>query len=251
MSKFRRGQAEMVAALVAAAGILYAIRWWLFPGEALHNEMWRFLIGDIGFLFLQVLLVTLFIDRQMQAREREAMLQKLNMVIGAFYSEIGTRLMGEMASADRGFDAVRDQVLIKPAWGEADYARAKQAIRTYEFRVEASACDLEALKQMLLAEKPFLLGLLSNQNLLEHETFTELLWAVTHLAEELEARPDLEHLPQADAHHVAGDINRAYVLVVSEWLDYMRHLQQQYPFLFSLAVRTNPLDPAASATVTQ
>jgi hypothetical protein len=251
MSKFRRGQAKMVAALVAAAGILYAIRWWFFPSDALRNEMWRFLIGDVGFLFLQVLLVTLFIDRQMEAREREAMLQKLNMVIGAFYSEIGTRLMGEIARADSGFDAVREQVLIRPTWNESDYARAKQAIRSYEFRVETKACDLESLRTTLLAEKPFLLGLLSNQNLLEHETFTELLWAVTHLAEELEARPDLQHLPEPDAHHVAGDINRAYVLIVSEWLDYMRHLQHQYPFLFSLAVRTNPLDPAASATVTQ
>ncbi len=45
------------------------------------------------------------------------------------------------------------------------------------------------------------------------------------------------------------DVKRAYTLLGVQWLDYLRHLQTQYPFLFSLAVRTNPLDPQASVTV--
>lgn len=251
MNNYRRSQLEMVAALVAAAVLLYGLRWWLFPDPALHNEMWRFLVGDIAFLFLQVLLVTLFLDGLLRAREREAMLQKLNMVIGAFYSEVGTRLMGAIASYDAGFDTIRENVVIKHGWSEQDYERAKKALREYDYHVTADVCDLYEMKAMLASEKSFLLGLLSNQNLLEHESFTELLWAVTHLAEELEARASLENLPTTDSKHIAGDINRAYVLLVSQWLDYMRHLQTQYPYLFSLAVRMNPLDPDANVTVTQ
>jgi hypothetical protein len=34
-----------------------------------------------------------------------------------------------------------------------------------------------------------------------------------------------------------------------EWLDHVQHLQTAYPYLFSLALRTNPLDPNASVTV--
>lgn len=249
MDRIRRQQLELAIAMLSAAIILYAIRWWLFPGPVNHNEMWRFLVGDVGFLFVQVLLVTFFIDSLMRAREREAMLQKLNMVIGAFYSEIGTALMGTIARYDTGFDEAREHVLIRPNWTDADYANAKQAMHEYAYNVTADSCDLNQLKSMLIVHKSFLLGLLSNQNLLEHENFTELLWAVTHLAEELEARPVLDQLPGADAKHIAGDINRAYVLLVSEWLDYMRHLQTQYPYLFSLAVRTNPLDPNSLVTV--
>ena len=47
------------------------------------------------------------------------------------------------------------------------------------------------------------------------------------------------------------DVKRAYTQLGVQWLDYLRHLQTQYPFLFSLAVRTNPLDPHASVTVTE
>jgi hypothetical protein len=251
MRQYGRWQLNIAVAMLIAALAMYAVRYWVFPGSALHNEMWRFLVGDVAFLFVQVLLLTFVIDGLLKQREREAMLQKLNMVIGAFYSQLGTKLMGMIASYDLGFETVRDRVLIKHGWTDAKYAEAKRAIREYDWSVEASDCDLLALKNELLQQKPFLLSLLANQNLLEHEAFTELLWAVTHLAEELELRPSLSNLSHSDQRHIAGDINRAYVLLVSEWLDYMRHLQTQYPYLFSLAVRTNPLDPAARVEVTQ
>jgi hypothetical protein len=43
-----------------------------------------------------------------------------------------------------------------------------------------------------------------------------------------------------------GDVQRGYVLLIKEWLAYMAHLQTRYPYLFSLALRTNPFDPFAT-----
>ena len=45
------------------------------------------------------------------------------------------------------------------------------------------------------------------------------------------------------------DMNRAYRLLLLEWLEHMNHLQEDYPYLFSLAVRTNPFNPEASVIV--
>jgi hypothetical protein len=109
--------------------------------------------------------------------------------------------------------------------------------------------DLAKLKVILLARRGFLLGLLENQNLLEHETFTDLLWAVFHLMEELDLRKDVGSLAHPDREHIAGDIKRAYVILIVEWLAYMKHLKKEYPYLFSLAVRTNPFDPGVSVEV--
>ena len=104
---------------------------------------------------------------------------------------------------------------------------------------------MEVLKNFLTGKRSFLLGLLENPNLLEHESFTDLLWAVFHLTEELNSRADTTGLPDTDYEHLSGDIKRAYVLLISEWLSYMKHLKVDYPYLFSLAVRTNPFDPDA------
>jgi hypothetical protein len=91
-----------------------------------------------------------------------------------------------------------------------------------------------------------LVRLLENPTLLEHESFTNLLWAVFHLAEELAARGSFTQLPQTDYQHLAGDIKRIYVLLVHQWLNYMEHLKDNFPYLFSLAMRTNPFDQEAS-----
>ena len=42
------------------------------------------------------------------------------------------------------------------------------------------------------------------------------------------------------------DLKRAYTRLIKEWLAYLGHLNQNYSYLFSLALRTNPFDPAAS-----
>jgi hypothetical protein len=40
-------------------------------------------------------------------------------------------------------------------------------------------------------------------------------------------------------------------LLISQWVDYMKHLKKNYPYLFSLAIRINPFIPDASAVVTE
>ena len=245
----RRSELALLTALLAAGVILYALRWALFPGALLHNEMWRFLVGDVAFLFLQVAIVTLLIDRMLRTRERLVIKRKLNMVIGAFFSEIGTELLGRLAVADTAIDQVRSDLIPAADWKPADYERAIAAIHAHQPHIDITACDLYELKSILQKEKQYMLGLLGNQALLEHEEFTELLWAVTHLAEELAVRRSLDDLPPADRIHLSGDVKRALVLLTHEWLEYVRHLQVAYPFLFSLAVRVNPLDPHANAEV--
>ena len=96
-----------------------------------------------------------------------------------------------------------------------------------------------------MGKRGFMLALLQNPNLLEHDTFTELLWAVFHLTEELALRPDLDRLSDKDRLHLAGDAKRAYVLLALEWMSYLEHLCTAYPYLYSLAVRMNPLNPEA------
>ena len=75
------------------------------------------------------------------------------------------------------------------------------------------------------------------------------LRAVFHFMEELAYRDDVKNIPESDRNHLANDIKRAYQLLIYEWLDYMKYLKANYPFLFHLAMRTNPFDRTASVTV--
>jgi hypothetical protein len=231
--------------LIVASAILYGTHYLIFR-DARH--IFIYFLGDLAFLPIEVLLVTIVVHQLLTQREKRTLLKKLNMVIGAFFSEAGIRLLGEFVRLDGAAGEKREKLAVRN-WNEM---RLKDLVRHFkqcEYRAEPSADDLECLKKFLAAKRDFLLGLLANPNLLEHESFTEMLWAVFHLTEELEARDDFSKLPAPDLRHIEGDIKRAYTAITIEWLFYMDHLKRNYPYLFSLAARTNPFDPKASVVV--
>jgi hypothetical protein len=139
--------------------------------------------------------------------------------------------------------------MVTDQWPGRQLLEVNKSLMNYDFKIESQKGDLEKLKRFLIGKRDFLLRLLENANVLEHETFTDLLWAVFHLAEELESRVDVKKLTDTDSAHICADMKRAYVLLVSQWLMYMKHLKTNYPYLFSLAVRTNPFDPNASPII--
>jgi hypothetical protein len=167
------------------------------------------------------------------------------MVIGAFFSEVGLNLLKTTASADGRSPDIAKALLVNNNWTVKEFKAAHAKLKEYEYSVAIERIKLQDLKDFLIGRRDFLLRLLENPNLLEHESFTNLLWAVFHLTEVLSYRKELKGLSPEDCKHLAGDITRAYRHLVDEWLSYMRHLQKDYPYLFSLALRTNPFDPDA------
>jgi hypothetical protein len=233
-------------ALIVLSVALYLIHYAIFRDA---HHIFIYMVGDLAFLPLEILLVALIVDRVLEWREKQAMLNKMNMVVGVFFSEMGTRLLGELLP---GFD--RSQMIsglgVKHDWGADDFRRATEFADKLRPQADCRAINLGELKDFLSHERDLLLRLLENPNLLEHERFTDMLWAVSHLAEELEARPQLQDLPKSDEAHLGQDIGRAFTALAAEWLDYVQHLKAHYPYLFSLVLRTHPLQENPSATVT-
>jgi hypothetical protein len=244
MKKLQR-QIALGTGLIVLSALMYFLQMRIFHAE---RDTFFYLLQDLAFVPIQVLLVTVIVDQVLRIREKAAMLNKLNMVIGTFFSEVGTRLLKSFSGFDHHIDRIRPELLVNAGWPDRQFDQVTKELQQYDYRIDAQKNDLGGLKLFLTGKREFLLRLLENQNLLEHETFTELLWAVFHLTEELEARADLERLSAADREHLALDIRRAYVILISEWLSYMKHLKKEYPYLFSLAVRTNPFDEHASAS---
>ena len=211
--------------------------------------MFRLLTLQMGYLPISVILLTLILNQLLANRQRQERLAKLNMIIGAFFSEMGTSLMKYFADFDPCRDEIAREMVIKSDWTERDFSNATSYVQNYECQIDVQKSSLEELKRFLTVKRDFLLKMVENPNLLEHETFTDLLLAMFHLSEELDYREDLSQLPDTDYEHIAGDMRRAYRLLIAEWLTYFSYLKRDYPYLFSLAIRTNPLDPSASVVV--
>ena len=239
-------QITLGIALILLSIIVYIIHFLIFRDA---HHIFIYLIGDIAFVFFDVLLVTLIIHRLLGFREKRSMIKKLNMVIGAFFSEVGTCLLKSFAKFDPDARELANRLIVNNKWSEDKFQKSHRHIKDYTCNLSVDRSDLDGLRIFLVGKRNFLLRLLENPNLLEHESFTNLLWAVFHLTEELASRGDFKHLPESDIEHLAGDIKRAYLRLVAEWLAYMKHLKKDYPYLFSLAMRTNPFDAKACVEV--
>jgi hypothetical protein len=232
--------------LLLPSAAAYALHWAIFRNA---HDILFYLLMDIAFLFVQAVLATLVFDQLLNAHERHTIRRKLNVAIGVFFSQVGNPLLRLLSAFDGRAEDVRKHLRVDGAWTEAHFAKMQAVLRSHEPAIDARRGDLAMLKLTLEQQRDFLLRLLENPNLLEHETLTEMLWSVFHLADELAHRPSVASLPDADRMHLEIDIKRAYEWLVREWLRHMQHLRATYPYLFSLAVRTNPFDPDAKVEV--
>jgi len=246
MKRLFSWQVLLGLSLIALSALIYFIHYLIF--RDIHH-IFLYLIGDIGFVFLEVLLVTLILHQLLGYREKKAMLNKLNMVIGMFFSEVGGELLKIFISFDTKPSEITQNLIITNESFEKEFLKICKSVKEHTYNIDSKRGDLEDIRNFLNEKRHFLLNLLGNPNLLEHDSFTNLLWAVFHLTEELSLRKSLNGLPETDYQHLAGDMKRAYHLLILEWLDYMKHLKTNYPYLFSLAVRTNPFDTSASVEV--
>ena len=244
--KLLRWQILLGMALILLSIFIYLIHYAIFRDP---HHIYIYLLGDIAFVPIEVLLVTIIIHQLLSEREKKSRLEKLNMVIGSFFSEVGTVLLTYFSDYDPKLDTIRKHLVVTNDWSEREFADVSKYLKVYDYSVDVRKVDLAGLRSFLIVKREFLLRLLENPTLLEHEVFTDLLRAVFHLTEELERRGDVSRLPDTDYAHLAGDIKRAYTLLVQEWLDYVKYLKSNYPYLFSLAMRTNPFDQTASPFV--
>ncbi len=246
MIKRHRRFLILAAIFVASSALIYFVHYRIFQNP---YHIFIYLIGDLAFLPLEVFIVVIVIERILTYREKQALLNKLNMVVGAFFSEVGNRLIADLICSIENREETSQCLAVRQDWAARDFKKATICAHNIKVNADCSNVDLEALRTFLIQKRGFLLRLLENPNLLERERFTDLMWAVFHLAEELEARPSMQNIPDSDLEHLAGDIQRVYGQLVAAWIRYLEHLKSKYPYLFSLVLRTHPFQDHPSPVV--
>ena len=232
----------MGVVLVLLSAAFYLLHYMIFRDA---HHIFVYLISDIAFVFIEVLMVSLILHRVLNEWEKRSHMSKLNMVIEIFFSEFGKHLLVYLSNFDRNLDKIKGDITCASGCCDLDFKAAVKAVKNYRADIEMQELDLVKLSVFLTDKRPFLVNLLQNPNLLEHEAFTDVLMSVFHLAEELAAR-DLTELSQEDKHHTKDDIERAYNNLIAQWLKYMEHTKENFPYFFLFAMQTNPFDEKAS-----
>ena len=80
------------------------------------HHLFIFFVGDLAFIPIEVLVITLIIDQMLESREKQQRMEKMNMVIGTFFSRIGTPLLEQLVQADTDIDHLKEHLIIGNDW---------------------------------------------------------------------------------------------------------------------------------------
>ena len=225
---------------------------YLVLGDAEHiiSYVWT----HLGFIPVDILLVAFILDEIIEKKEKEAMLEKLDMLMSTFFSEVGNELINKLSTANKYKASTENLKSIKD-WDENDFDNKLAELKgaSLDFQADISQEEREEFLQdmttFLSSKREFIINLINNPNLLEKEEFTELINAILHLDEELEHRKNLALVTDTDFGHLNGDMKRVYDKLVYEWVYYLKYLYTHYPYMIALVVRTNPFDADADVYV--
>lgn len=237
----------MIILIIIIYGSNYLV---LGDGEHIISYVWT----HLGFIPVDILIVAFILDEIIEKKEKEAMLEKLDMLMSTFFSEVGNDLISQLSAANK-YKANTETLKSIKNWDEKDYDNKLKELKESSIDFSADIAPeqreefLDNLRTLLMGKREFIINLINNPNLLEKEEFTDLINAILHLDEELEHRKDLALVNDADFGHLNGDMQRVYDKLVHEWVYYLKYLHKNYPYMIALIIRTNPFDENASVYV--
>lgn len=197
----------------------------------LENTLYYSLMS-LCFIPINILAVTLVFEKLVERRARFERISKLNMLVGLFFSEIGFVLLKLIVAGDEKIHAL-----------ELDFSDLKTSdikLKSHDHKLNFQKINYHELKKLVMESKDILSNLISNENLLEHETFSDLLMALMHLRDEIIFIKHKEQLSKEDCIHIEGDLIRVYKALTLQWINYLSHLKQFYPYQYNGAIKFNP-----------
>lgn len=212
-----------------------------------RNTMFYFM-QDLAFVPINAVIVTLILNNFLNIREKQHAQKQINVTISTFFIEAGNDIIRELLEVT----ACREdfcRMMDPKGMSTRQIKDLKKQIREWELTLELDRQKLICLAEILDAKRAVMLLMLENSNLVEHDAFTDMLWAVFHLADELHSRKGFEELPPSDIDHLSLDVRRAYRAILLEWVDYLKYLHSEYPYLYSLAMRKNPFSASREVRI--
>ena len=217
--------------LLSSSVVIYFVQNMIFDNP---KQMLFLLLEDLAFLPIEVALVTFVIERLLKTADQQKNAKKINVIISTYFTEAGSSIMEAMSGFNRNNTDIT-QIIEENEVRKISQKQAKKLIASLKYDIYADPGKLESLAAVLADKKIFLINLLENNSLFEHDSFTDMLWAVFHVADELQSRGDLKTLPVDVIDHLSNDLLRAYSAMVQEWIGYIFYLHAEYPFLYQSA----------------
>ncbi|MGL5151231.1 MAG: hypothetical protein ACRC7N_11735, partial [Clostridium sp.] len=216
--------------LILSSLLMFYIHYKLF-GQ-LENTIYYSLMS-ICIIPINILCVTIVFEKLMERQRRIERIGKINMLVGLFFSDVGYDLLKIFSEADKD--------LHKLKINHTNLKESKETLKNHPHNIVWENINFHTLQTTVIESHDILSKLLCNENILEHETFTDILMALMHLRDEL-ILIKYRETSEYDICHIKGDATRVYVALTTQWIEYLEHLRINYPYMYNGAVKISPFN---------
>lgn len=227
------------ATLIGFSAVLYFINYLLF-GDAHHLLV--VIAEELAFMPIYVFITAVIAERLLTKKEKLEMSRKMNALVGTFFTEMGYEMIKVITNFDGNYYKIKNELIDVEHWNEAKAKHIRTIANSHRYLGPEDNEDIYVIKKLMLDKRQFMLDLMSNSSLIEKDEFSELLLSVNHILEEFRTRGEISDFTEEDLEHLEFDIKRAYSHLINGWVNYMLHLQKEYPYLYVLGLRLNPFN---------
>lgn len=158
MSKQKKEFLMIGIGLIGLSLVLHYVHYLIF--QDLHHTL-IFLFADIAFIPMEVFFTTLVIDKLLEKREKEHLRDKLSMLIGVFFSELGTDILNTFVYVDDNTEIIAKEALVTKEWNKNEFKNLEKLVDEYEYDIDIKKVDLIALEKKLNAQKDLVINLIT------------------------------------------------------------------------------------------
>ncbi len=222
---------KVVLSLTVVSVIIYVLQIMIF-----HDSQTTafYIFQDLAFLPLSIAIATVVVGEIYSRKEKADRLERTKMITSTFFTNVGARLMMQMLSAAQNQQLVR-QIMFADATSETDYQELCNRIHGEQIKLDMSADLYDGVRTVLEEQSTALLILGNNPVLLEHESFTDMLWGLYHLRDEFRLRGSYENLSQTDRDHLEEDFERVFKLMLINRESNVHFLAETFPNYYNAA----------------
>ncbi len=222
-----------VLALCLLSVFIYGLQLLIFRDP---KNTFFYIFQDFAFLPLSIAIATVIVGALMDERDKRERVEKTRMLTSSFFTEIGARLTMSILKIAEPKETISSIIAMRCST-EMDLKDRQNLIREMPIKIHLNEEIYEESRNMILGSRTALLVLASNPLLLEHEEFTDLLWALFHLIDEYRLREEFDQFSPEDLHHIEQDYTEVMKLLLVNYLANAKYLQEVYPNLYMTAAR--------------
>ena len=228
---------QLILLLLCTSALLYAIHYLIF--RDLHH-LAIFGLHELAFVPLEVILVTLGLDKLVEKTHREETRSKVSIIETLYFNESGGTMLRYLTSFDPDAARLRELLQVTESWRSSDFRQAIRQLKSYPFLLDLDRIDFFGLHYHLSQRHEYYRSMLENPALTQSEAFTEMIMKIYLLWEELDGRTNLYQLPEKDRNYLAELLHEIYRELTEYWLDNVYNHSIHNRFRLHRAIESNP-----------